>query len=391
MASLNLVPAAVEDYRPLAERRLPRQLFDYIDGGSYDEVSLARNRTAFRQFLLRQQVMRDVSRRDPSVDVLGEELAMPAVLAPIGFAGMMARRGEVQAAQAAERAGVPFCLSTLGVCSVEEVAAATTKPFWFQLYMLRDRGYVEALLERAREAGCRTLVFTVDLAVVGARYRDMRNGLGGVPIPPLGRLRRALDFASHPRWLYDVPGRGRPLTFGNLAEYVSPGTNLSGIQQWIDSQFDPGVTWRDIEWLRGRWDGKLLIKGVLEPDDARAAVDAGADGVIVSNHGGRQLDGVPAGIEQLPRVRDEIGDRASLLVDGGVRSGQDLAKARALGAQAALVGRPWIWALGAGGGRAVEAVLATLRRELDVTLALTGTPNARDVGWGNLHGPEAGK
>ena len=387
MGTMRLVPASVSDYRRLAERRLPRMLFDYIDGGACEEVTLAANRTDFLALRLRQRVMRDVSAVDTAGRVLGEDAALPVVLGPVGLAGMMARRGEVQAARAAAAAGVPFCLSTVGLCSLEEVRAATTAPFWFQLYMMRDRGFVRELLQRARGAGVRTLVFTVDLAVVGARYRDARNGMGG-GLSPWGRLRQSLDYARHPRWLRDVALGGRPLVFGNLADRVASARNVTDFRRWIDSQFDPGVTWRDIEWLRSEWDGPLVIKGVLEPDDARAAADAGADAVVVSNHGGRQLDGVPSAVTMLPRVVEATGDRVEVMMDGGVRSGQDIVKALALGAHAVMLGRAWVWALAARGEAGVREVLALLRREMAVTLALTGLTRVGDVTAGILHRDE---
>jgi len=292
MGTLRLAPATVSDYRRLAESRLPRQLFDYIDGGAVDERTLAANREDLARLRLRQRVLRDVSQVDTSAEIAGRPAAMPVAFAPVGLAGLMRRRGEVQAARAAEVAGVPFTLSTVGLCSLEEVRAATKAPFWFQLYMMRDRGHVTELLQRARAVGVDTLVFTVDLAVVGARYRDTRNGMGG-GLTAAARLRSALNFAAHPRWLMDVALGGRPLVFGNLASYVSSAKNVQQFRSWIDSQFDPSVTWRDIEWLRREWPGKLIIKGILEADDACAAADAGAQGVVVSNHGGRQLDGAP--------------------------------------------------------------------------------------------------
>ena len=285
--TLRLMPASVLDYRALAESRLPRMLFDYIDGGAYDEVTLGANHADFHAIRLRQRVMRDVSDVDTGATLLGEQVSFPAVLGPVGLAGMMARRGEAQAVRAAEAAGVPFCLSTVGLCSLEEVQQASTRPFWFQLYMMKDRGFVKTLLERARAVGVKTLVFTVDLPVVGARYRDARNGMAG-GLGAAAQLRKTLDFALHPRWVWDVALGGRPLLFGNIADRVASARNVTDFRRWIDSQFDPSVTWHDIEWLRKEWQGPLVIKGVLEPDDARCAADAGADSVVVSNHGGRR-------------------------------------------------------------------------------------------------------
>lgn len=375
---MRLAPASVSDYRALAEARLPRMLFDYIDGGAYEEVTLAANRNDFLALLLRQRVMRDVSDVDTSTTILGHSASFPVVLGPVGLAGMMRRRGEVQAIRAAESSGVPFCLSTVGLCSLEEVRAANAAPFWFQLYMMRDRGFVRALLQRARAVGVHTLVFTVDLAVVGSRYRDARNGMGG-GLSPWGRLRKGLDIALHPRWVADVALGGRPLVFGNLADRVASARNVTDFRAWIDSQFDPSVTWRDIEWLRGEWAGPLIIKGILEPDDARAAADAGAEGIVVSNHGGRQLDGVPSAVSMLPRVVEAVGHRVEVMMDGGVRSGQDIVKALALGAHSVMLGRAWVWALAARGEAGVRDVLALMRREMAVTLALTGLRRADDI------------
>jgi L-lactate dehydrogenase (cytochrome) len=378
MGTLRLAPASVSDYRALAESRLPRMLFDYIDGGAYDEVTLAANRNDFHAIQLRQRVMRDVSNVETSTSILGHDVSLPVVLGPVGLAGMMARRGEVQAVRAAEAAGVPFCLSTVGLCSLEEVRAGSTKPFWFQLYMMRDRGFVRDLLQRARAAGVDTLVFTVDLPVVGARYRDARNGMSG-GLTTWGSVRKAIDFAVHPRWLWNVALGGRPLVFGNLADRVASARDVTDFRQWIDSQFDPSVTWHDIEWLRGEWPGTLIIKGVMEADDARCAAGAGAQGVVVSNHGGRQLDSVPSAIAMLPRVVDAVGDRTEVLMDGGVRSGQDIAKALALGARGVMLGRAWVWALAARGETGVREVLALMRKEMAVTLALAGVCRARDL------------
>lgn len=378
MGTLRLAPATVADYRRLAESRLPRQLFDYIDGGAVDERTLAANRADFARYLLRQRVLRDVSTVDTAVDLAGQRVSMPVVLAPVGLAGLMRRRGETQAARAAEAAGVPFCLSTVGLCSLEEVRAATKADFWFQLYMMRDRGYVRELLQRARDVGVGTLVFTVDLAVVGSRYRDIRNGMGG-GLPLRARMRSALDFAAHPRWLADVALGGRPLIFGNLASYVASAKNVQQFRSWIDAQFDPSVTWKDIEWLRREWPGTLVIKGVLEPEDAIAAADAGAQGVVVSNHGGRQLDSAPSAIAALPAIAEAVHHRLTVLMDGGVHTGQDAVKALALGAHAVMIGRAWVYALAGRGEAGVRHVLSLLQKELSVTLALTGLTSASAV------------
>ena len=379
MPTLNLVPATAADYRRLAEKRLPRRLFDYIDGGANDEVSMASNEAELRSLRLRQRVMRDVSSIDMSTQLLGESWSMPLALAPVGLAGMMARRAEVQAQRAAAALGIPFCASTVGICSVEEIAAASDRPFWFQLYMLRDRGAVTEILQRARNSGVSTLVFTVDLAVVGARYRDTRNGMnGGVGL--LGELRAGLlSYLSHPAWLLDVAIRGKPHVFGNLAEYVPTANTPAEFKDWVDSQFDPSVTWNDIEWLRAQWDGNLIIKGILDPQDALAAVKAGANAVIVSNHGGRQLDGVSATATMVPRVVDAVRDSAAVLMDGGVRNGQDVVKSVALGAQAAMIGRPWVFALAARGEKGLTALLESLGSEIHVAMALTGTTSVAQL------------
>ena len=379
MPTLELAPASADDYRRRAERRLPHALFGYLDGGAVSESTLADNVNDFARLRLRQRVMRDVSALDPSMTLFGEKLSMPLALAPIGMGGMMRRRAEVQAVRAAEALGVPFCLSTVAICSLEEVAETATRPFWFQLYMLKDRGPVSELLQRAKAVGVRTLVFTVDLAVVGARYRDIRNGLSGGGA--YGRLRAGIaDYLLHPQWLLDVGVGGRPHAFGNLSDYVPEATTPADFRQWVEAQFDASVTWRDIEWLRREWGGALVIKGVLTPGDAAAAIDAGADGVVVSNHGGRQLDGVASGIAALPAIADALKGRAKILVDGGVRSGQDLLRAVASGADAALIGRPWIFAMAAEGEPGLKRYLALMKHDLGVAMALTGVTRIGDIG-----------
>jgi L-lactate dehydrogenase (cytochrome) len=375
---LGLAPARVLDYRELARRRLPRQLFDYIDGGAYEEHTLRSNVADLEQLLLRQVVMRDVSRRDPVVEVLGQRLALPVILAPVGLGGMFARRAEVQAARAAESVGVPFVESTVSLCSIEEVAGATSTPPWFQLYVMRDRSYAEDLMARAGAVRAPVLLLTVDLAVVGARRRDVQNAIAGRP-SPLGHLRRGLDLASHPRWIRDVAVRGRPLTFGNLEKAVPDGRSPGAFKKWVDAQFDPSVTWDDIAWVREHWNGRLVVKGVLDAEDARRAVDAGVDGLVVSNHGGRQLDAVPSTVRALPDVVDAVGGEVEVLVDGGVRSGLDVVKMIALGARAVLIGRPWAWAVAARGEAGVRHVLNLMRADIDVALGLTGHQSITQV------------
>jgi L-lactate dehydrogenase (cytochrome) len=361
------VAVTAEDYRILAQRRLPRFLFDYVDGGAGNEDSMADNEADFQRLRLRQRVMRDVSRIDTSTGLCGRRVAMPLALAPVGLAGMMARRGEVQAARAAASAGVPFTVSTVGICPLEEVNAAVPDPCWFQLYMLRDRGLVETLLARAAAEGCDTLLFTVDLAVAGMRHRDAQNGmLGGAP------LAKAMQLLLRPRWLFDVGIMGKPHQFGNVLEAVADPSDFDSFKRFVDEQFDPSVTWKDIQWLRSLWQGKLIIKGVMSAEDAQAAADAGADGVVVSNHGGRQLDGVASCISKLPEVVAAVGGRIEVLMDGGVRSGSDVVKAAALGANGVLIGRPWVWALAGSGEKGLARYLSMLQQEIAVTMALMG-------------------
>ena len=366
-----LVPATFADYRELARRRLPRQLFDYIDGGSFQEVTLRDNAADLDRLRIRQQVLRDVSHIDLTTRVLGEPWSMPVAFAPVGLAGLMRKRGEVQAVRAAEAAGVPFSLSTVGLCSIEEVAAAARKPFWFQLYVMRDRGFVAEVIERAKRAGCSALVLTVDLAYTGARYRDVRNGLAG-GLGARGKLAIALDGMRRLGWVRDVMLGGRPLVFGTIAPKLPHARSLHEFLGWVQGNFDPSVTWRDVEWIRGLWGGPLVIKGVLEPGDATLAAEAGAQAIVVSNHGGRQLDSVPSTIAALPAIVDAVGDRLEVLFDGGVRSGLDVVKAVALGARACFVGRAWVYALAAGGEAGVARMLATMRREMEVAMALAG-------------------
>lgn len=373
-----LAPASVSDYRELARRRLPRVLFDYVDGGSFEETTLNANRTDLQKLTLKQKVLRDVSALDTSTSVFGQQLAMPIILAPVGFAGMMARRAEAQAARAAERAGIPYTLSTVGICPIEEVRRATKAPFWFQLYMMRDRGVVKEILSRAQSAHCGALVFTVDLPVLGTRYRDIRNGMG-VQLPLLSKLRMAANFASRPGWIYDVGIKGRPLTFGNLAGVVKDAKSLGALLHWTTSALDPSVTWKDLEWVRSVWKGPLILKGVLDPDDAKEAVQTGADGLIVSNHGGRQLDAARSSISVLPKIVDAVGHRTTVLMDGGIRSGQDVTRALALGAKACLIGRAWVYGVAAKGEAGVTAVLETMKRELRTSMALIGKSRVADI------------
>ncbi|MFL5823420.1 MAG: L-lactate dehydrogenase [Solirubrobacteraceae bacterium] len=375
---LGVAPATVHDYRELARRRLPRQLFDYIDGGAYDEATMRANVADLGELKLRQIVLRDVSSRDTAVELFGQRLSMPVVLAPVGLGGMFARRAEVQASRAAQRAGVQFIESTLSVCSVEEVARDGGAAPWFQLYVMRDRGYGEELMARATAVGCPVLILTVDLAVVGARYRDVRNA-AVVAQSTRAQIIRGLDLVSHPHWIRDVPVRGKPLTFGNLEKAVPQARTPAAFREWVDQQFDPSVTWDDIAWVREHWSGPLVVKGILDSEDARRAVDAGVDGIVVSNHGGRQLDSVPSTVRALPEVAEAVGDQVEVLVDGGIRTGLDVVKMAALGARAVLIGRPWAWSVAARGERGVRHVLGVLKADMDVALALTGHTSISDV------------
>lgn len=372
--------ASVSDYRELARRRLPKIFFEYIDGGSYAEVTLKRNVADLEAIALRQRVMCDMSALDMGVTTLGQTLAMPVVLSPVGMAGMYARRGEVQAARAAKAAGVPFCLSAMGVCDAGEVAVGAETPPWYQLYMLKDRGYMRELLARVKALGCPVLVFTVDLPTPGARYRDVRSGFTGSS-GLSGALNQAWDGLTHPEWMWDVWANGRPHTLGSVAGAVSGRKGrVTDFLSWVARNFDRSVTWKDMDWVRETWDGPIVIKGVLDAEDARNAVKAGAQGLVVSNHGGRQLDGVCSSISALPRIADAVGADLEVYMDGGVRSGLDVLKAMALGAKACLIGRAWAYALGAGGEAQVSRMLGTLRSELSVAMILTGCANLRDAG-----------
>ena len=370
-------PASVDDWRRQAERRLPRFLFDYIDGGASDERTLAANVQDFAALRLRQRVLVDVAQVDTRATLAGLACAMPLALAPIGLAGMAARRGEAQAARAAHAAGVPFTLSTVGICPISEVAAAAGAPPWFQLYMLRDRGAVRALLDGAWAAGCRTLVFTVDLPLPGMRLRDIRHGMAASGARPA--LIRAAQVLARPGWVWDVALRGKPLRFGNLTAQVPGARDLGAFKAWVDAQFDPSVTWQDIDWLRGQWQGRLLLKGILDVQDAQAAVQVGADGIVVSNHGGRQLDSVASTAAKLPAIAQAVGTQTEVLVDGGVRSGVDVFKALALGARGVLIGRPWVWALAAQGEAGVRTLLAQWQRELLLAMTLAGVTRVADI------------
>ncbi|UVO54368.1 FMN-dependent L-lactate dehydrogenase LldD [Sphingomonas sp. SUN039] len=366
-----MTAASIADYRDLARQRLPRFLFEYVDGGSYAETTLARNTADLRDIALRQRVLRDVSSIDLSTELFGQELAMPVALAPIGLAGLNARRGECQAVRAAEAAGVPFTLSTVSACSLGEVAKAATQPFWFQLYMIRDRGFMRELLAQASEAGCSALVFTVDMPVPGSRYRDYRTGLAGAP-GWRGAVRRAWQGAMRPSWAWDVGLMGRPHSLGNVAPVLQGRTGIEDFFAWMRGNFDPAVSWTDLDFIRAEWNGPLILKGILDADDAREAARLGADGIVVSNHGGRQLDGVPSTARALPPIADAVGDQLTILADGGVRSGLDVVRMLALGAKGVLLGRAWAWALAAKGETGVAHMLGLIEAEMRVAMALTG-------------------
>jgi L-lactate dehydrogenase (cytochrome) len=370
--------ASVADFRELARRRLPHIFFEYIDGGSYAEETLRRNVADIEAIALRQRVMRDTSQLDMSVTSLGQKFAMPVGLAPVGMGGMYARRGETQAARAAAAMGIPFCLSAMGVCGPEEVAATGAAP-WFQLYMLKDRGYMRELLARVKELGCPVLMFTVDLPIPGARYRDIRSGFTGSS-GLSGAVNTALDGLTHPAWLWDVWANGRPHTLGSVAAALQGGRRITDFLGWVARNFDRTVTWKDMDWVRETWDRPIVVKGVLDVADARDAVKAGAQGLVVSNHGGRQLDGVKSSISALPAIAQAVGGDLEVYMDGGVRSGLDVLKALSLGAKACFVGRAWAYAMGAGGQAQVEKMLGILRSELAVAMILTGCVKASAAG-----------
>lgn len=380
-----MIIANIADFREAARRRLPHFLFEYIDGGSYAEATLARNVGDLAALALRQRILVDVADIDLSAELFGQKLALPVALAPIGLAGMNARRGELQALRAAEAAGVPFTLSTVSVCPLREVAAAATKPFWFQLYMIQDRGFMRELLAQAREAQCPALVFTVDMAVPGSRYRDVRSGLAGAT-GPLGAMRRMVQAAMRPGWAWDVGLWGRPHHLGNIAPLLQGRTGLEDFFAWMRANFDSSIHWRDLDFIRSEWTGPLILKGILDPEDARQAVAVGADGIVVSNHGGRQLDGVLSTARALPPIADAVGDKLTVLADGGVRSGLDVVRMLALGAKGVLLGRAWAFALAAGGEAGVAKMLRLIEAEMRVAMALTGVTRVSAINRDNLAG-----
>lgn len=375
--TLNVLPATTLDYRRLAEKRLPRFLFDYIDGGANDERTLAANVDDFAEVLIKQRVLVNVDGIDTRTTFAGQAADMPLILAPVGMAGLFGRRGEVQGVRAADAAGIPFTLSTVGICPLDEIRGASPNPFWFQLYMIRDRTAVRELLDRATAAGVTTLAFTIDLPLPGMRHRDTRNGMLGTSLAC--KVGKAWQVGTRPGWIWNIGVKGKPHSFGNLADRVPDPTDLTAYRAWLDEQFDASVTWKDIEWLRSIWPGKLILKGLQEADDAQRAVDVGADGVIVSNHGARQLDSVASSIAKLPAVVDAVDARIDVFMDGGVRSGLDVFKAVALGAKAVLIGRPWVWAMAGAGESGLRDLLATFKKELEVAMALSGCVRIADI------------
>jgi L-lactate dehydrogenase (cytochrome) len=365
----------IEDLRQAAGRKVPRALSDFVEGGSYAEQTLAANCADLQRIKLCQRVLIDVSNRSTRSAILGEPVSLPLGLAPIGLCGMVHRDGEILACRAAQEAAIPFCLSTMSVCSIEDVATAVEKPFWFQMFFMKDRGFVRSLVERAAAAKCSALVATLDLPVIGQRHRDLRNGMG---VPPELRIKNLIDMASRPAWALGI-ARGRRRTLGNLAGHVRGAENLDELSQWIGGQFNAPLSWKDVEWLAGLWPGKLVLKGVLDVEDARIAATTGAAALVVSNHGGRQLDGAPSSISILPAIADAVGSSIDVLFDGGIRSGQDIMRAIALGARACLAGRAYIYGLGAAGQAGVTRAIDIMRSELDVSMALTGVSRIDDI------------
>lgn len=370
-----MIISASTDYREAARRRLPPFLFHYADGGAYAEHTLRRNVEDLAAIALRQRVLRDMSQLSLKTELWGEDLAMPVILAPVGLTGMYARRGEVQAARAAERKGIPLTLSTVSVCPLEEVAPAIKRPIWFQLYVLRDRGFMKNALERAEAAGVKTLVFTVDMPVPGARYRDAHAGMSG----PNAEIRRLIQSATHPFWAWDVGVKGKPHDLGNVSRYLGKATGLKDYIGWLGANFDPSISWKDLQWIRDFWKGPLVIKGILDPEDARDAVAFGADGIVVSNHGGRQLDGVLSSARALPAIAEAVKGELKILADGGVRTGLDVARMVALGADAVLIGRAFLYALATAGEAGVVNLLELFEKELRVAMTLCGAQSIKDL------------
>ncbi len=365
----------IEDLRQLHMRRVPKAFFDYCDRGSYSEATLRANRDDLEAIKFRQRILVDVSKRDLSTTILGEPAALPLILAPVGLTGMQFGDGEIYACRAAQAAGIPYTLSTMSICSIEDVATNVDKPFWFQLYVMKDRGFVKALIERAIAAKCSALVLTVDLQVIGQRHQDIKNGM---TVPPEWSVSKLFDFATKPAWVAGVL-RGKRRTFGNLAGHIKGMENVTQLGQWTASQFDTTLSWKDVAWIRSIWPGKLVIKGILDVEDAREAAQTGAQALVVSNHGGRQLDGAPSSIEILPEVVTAVGDQIEVMFDGGIRSGQDVMRALALGAKSCMIGRAYAYGLGAAGGAGVSKAIDIIRNELSVTMGLCGVNTIAEI------------
>ncbi len=370
-----MIISSANDYREAARRRLPPFLFHYIDGGAYAEYTLKRNVEDLSKIALRQRVLNDMSQLSLETKLFDEALSMPVALSPVGLTGMYARRGEVQAAVAADKKGIPFTLSTVSVCPIEEVAPAINRPMWFQLYVLRDRGFMKNALERAKAAGCSTLVFTVDMPVPGARYRDAHSGMSG----PNAAMRRYMQSCFHPHWAWNVGLLGRPHDLGNISKYLGKPTGLEDYIGWLGNNFDPSISWKDLEWIREFWDGPMVIKGILDPEDAKDAVRFGADGIVVSNHGGRQLDGVLSSARALPPIVDAVKGDIKILADSGIRNGLDVVRMLALGADTCMLGRAFVYALGAAGGVGVSNLLDLIDKEMRVAMTLTGAKTIADI------------
>ena len=374
-----MIISSTTDYRAAAQKRLPPFLFHYIDGGAYAEKTLARNVDDLADVALRQRVLKDMSQLDTGIELFGEKLSIPVALSPVGLTGMYARRGEVQAAMAADQKGIPFTLSTVSVCPIEEVAPKLSRPMWFQLYVLKDRGFMKNALERAQAAGVSTLVFTVDMPVPGARYRDAHSGMSG----PNAAMRRYLQAVTHPHWAMDVGLLGRPHTLGNISTYLGKNVSLEDYMGYLGANFDPSISWSDLEWIRDFWKGPMVIKGILDPEDAKDAVRFGADGIIVSNHGGRQLDGALSPVRALPAIADAVKGQIKILADSGIRNGLDIVRMLALGADCTMIGRAFIYALAAEGGAGVSNLLSLLEKEMRVAMTLTSVKNVSEI-TGNL-------
>jgi L-lactate dehydrogenase (cytochrome) len=371
----------IADLKERARRRVPKMFFDYADSGAWTEATYRENESDFHRIKLRQRVLVDMSNRSLESEMIGQKVAMPVALAPTGMTGMQCADGEMLAAQAAEEFGVPFTLSTMSICSIEDVRSVTSKPFWFQLYVMQDKDFVHNLIDRAKAAGCSALVLTLDLQILGQRHKDLRNGLSA---PPRFTPQHLWQMATRPRWCCGMLGTKRR-TFGNIIGHAKGVGDIASMAAWTSEQFDPRLSWKDIAWIRERWGGKLILKGILDEEDARLSLDSGADAIIVSNHGGRQLDGAPSSISMLPRIVDAVGDRMEVHLDGGIRSGQDVLKALCYGAKGTHIGRPFLYGLGAGGKAGVTRALEIIRRELDVTMALCGEREVRNLSRENLH------